>query len=422
MTSESGGNKVTMSIEERKHYYDDSLRNYVHYAYQNSPAMKAKLDNAGVSPSDLRATGDLEKLPITRKDDFIEAQRVSPPFGGYLAVPPGEIEKIGIQPGPLYLPFRPQDHIPAAELFRTAGVKKGDVFLNPLSYTFMAAITLDAICRELGVTILPTGPGNTDIQVRTIYEVKPTVLFAFTGFLLAIIEKAEQIGYNFTSDFAFLRTVLLGGEMAPPAVRRRIEEDYRLDSREIYGTGELGHLAFECERKAGMHFLDEAVIEIVDPLTGKQIESGQAGELVLTPIFNRTYPLVRWGTGDLAVCTTEPCECGRTSPRLLRIAGRVGEAARIKGTWLIPKHVNEVLSKVPEIAGFQVLVANPKGKDEITYRIELKGRDIDREAFLKYLQKYIPDNLRLRADSIEFIDSGTIPEDRKIIEDKRSWD
>ena len=251
---------------------------------------------------------------------------------------------------------------------------------------------------------------------------KPTALFAFTGFLMTIIEKAEEMGYDFKRDFSFLRTVLLGGEMAPPAVRRKIEKDYGLDSREVYGTGELGYLAFECDRKAGMHFLDEAIIETVDPPTGKQVEPGQTGELVLTTLANKTYPLVRWGTGDLAIYTTEPCACGRTSPRLLRIVGRVGEAARVKGTWLIPKQVEEVLSKVPEISRFQVLVTNPRLKDEIEYRIELKEQDIDRDKLLQYLQKYIPDNLRLRADRIEIVAPGTIPEGGKTIEDKRSWD
>ena len=187
-----------------------------------------------------------------------------------------------------------------------------------------------------------------------------------------------------------------------------------------YGTADIGCLGYECVEKNGMHIPDDKIVEIVDPETGKQLRPGQAGEIVATT-FNKVYPLVRFGTGDLSLLTEAPCPCGRTSPRLAKILGRVDQVTKVRGLFIHPGQVDEIASRHPMIGRYQVLVTRLEHKDEMTFRVELKEEISHIETLKGEIERSIRDVMKLRGD-IEFVPRGTIPEGAKKIVDQRTWE
>jgi phenylacetate-CoA ligase len=172
--------------------------------------------------------------------------------------------------------------------------------------------------------------------------------------------------------------------------------------------------------KNGMHLPDDKIIELVDPQTGRQLQPGEVGEIVATT-FNKTYPLIRFGTGDLSSLTDEPCPCGRTSPRLIRILGRTDQLTKVRAIFIHPGQIDEVARRYPTISAYRVVVTRERDQDIMTFEAELKDEKVDKERLKRDLQTTIRDVMKVRGD-VEFVSKGTIQEGAKKIEDKRTWD
>lgn len=411
--------RETMSIKDREQYQNERLREIVEYAYQHAPAAKEKLDRAGVTPDQIKTVKDLEKLPITRKDSFTEHQKANPPFGGYLAVP--TTKNIFVSPGPIYEPedTEEQYEIIAKALYAT-GFRPGDRAVITFAFHLApAGIRMAETCTRLGVTWVPTGVGNTDLQLEIMRDLKINCYLGTPSFLGLIIKRAEELGHNFRQDY-FLKKAWFIAEMLSQSLRQRFELEYGINTAQGYGTAELGTLAYECPQKSGMHIPEEVVVEIVDPQTGKQLGPGEVGEVVATP-FNKVYPLIRFGTGDLSSLNTEPCPCGRKSYRLTGVLGRAGEEVKARGMFIHPRQVQEVMTRFDRISRFQVVVRLKEHRDEITINVELKDETVDRKQLADGLTKNFQDVCRVRPDKVEFVAKGTIPEGAKIIKDERVW-
>jgi len=406
-----------LSMEERRKYLEERLRHIIEFAYNNAPAVRDKMDRAGLKPSDIQSIKDLEKLPITRKEDIIALQKTNPPFGGLCTKPIEELDRIYMSPGPIFepLPYTPEGAIG----YEVAGLGKGDVVVVTASYHLVpAGMLIEEGLRRAGATVVPTGPGNTELQIMTMKQLGVTAYAGFPRFLLSIIERAEAMGYDFRRDFK-LKKAFVGGEMFTPSMRRTLEEKYGIESWEWYGTADLGMVGYECPQRTGLHMNPGMIIEIVEPTTGKQLPPGEVGEIVATT-FDETHPLIRYGTGDAAYYSEEPCPCGRTLPRLVDILGRVGDAPRVRGLFLVPKEVAEVASAFPEITAFQVLVRLVGLRDELTMRVEGDIEDVEK------LSSAIKDRFksicRLDLNKVELVPKGTIPTPAKIIVDERKWE
>ncbi|MGZ3590422.1 MAG: phenylacetate--CoA ligase family protein, partial [Thermodesulfobacteriota bacterium] len=170
----------------------------------------------------------------------------------------------------------------------------------------------------------------------------------------------------------------------------------------------------------GMHIPDDKIVEIVDPQTGRQLGPGKIGEIVATT-FNKVYPLIRFGTGDLSILSETPCPCGRTSPRLIKILGRVDQATKVRGLFVHPGQVDEVASRYPHIAKYQMVIMRKEDKDEMTLRIELKEGTPQTHKLDQEIGQSIRDVMKIRGD-VQFVPNGTIPEGAKKIEDHRTWE
>lgn len=409
-----------MPPSEREANYERGLRRTVRHAYAHSPAMRHKLDSAGIRPSQIRTIKDLEAVPVTPKEELRRLQKESPPFGGLVAVPVGELKRIFVSPGPI---FDFEGHgIPASEAisFYSLGFRPGDLVMNSFSYHLVrAGWAMDEGLVRLGCVIIASGVGNTELQVQVMHDLKVTGFAGTPSFLMTVIKKAESLGYNFRRDFS-LKVAYLGAEPFPPSMRKTFEEDYGISTGDIYGTADLGGLAYSCPAKSGLHIQDEVILEIVDPATGKQLPPGEMGEVVVTSL-NKVFPAVRIGLGDLSYYTDEPCSCGRTARRLVRIAGRVGETVKVRGIFIQPKEVEELVKSIPQIRAFQMMVSRAGHRDELGFRLELAERCSQSEV-CEALQNRFQDICRIKIDSFEIMAGGALANQSKKLLDNRTWD
>jgi len=415
-------NIETMLQKKRLEYLNQKLRGIIQYAYKNSQAFKNKMDSAGLKPKDIQTTKDLEKIPITKKADLVELQKKNPPFGGFEGVPITEMRRIFISPGPIYEPGEMEYvELGWAQGMYAGGFRPGDIVINTFSYHMVpfALHMVDNSLHRIGCVSIPTGVGNTEQQVNILKHLKATGFCGTPSFLLNIAEKAEEMGFDLKKDLN-LKVGFVAAEMLPESLRSKLEEKFGMIIRQTYGTADVGCLGYECMKKNGMHIPDDKIVEIVDPKTGKQLGPGKTGEIVATT-FNKIYPLIRFGTGDLSVLTETPCPCGRTSPRLLKILGRVDQVTKVRGLFIHPGQVDEVASRYPQIAKVQVVVTRRDQKDEMTFRIELKEEVLQPEKLKEEIESSIRDVMKLRGN-VQFTPKGTIPEGAKKIEDQRTWE
>ncbi len=413
----------TMSPAAREEYQNRKLVETVDHAYHHAPAIKELFDRAGIGPHQIQTVTDLEKLPITRKTDLIELQKKQPPYGGFLAIPQEDVERVFLSPGPVYEPIQHSGIQWFARSFWAAGFRKGDIVVNTFTYHLSpAGILFHEAIRDCGATAIPMGTGNTDIQVQTMRDLKVTGFVGTPSFLMTVIKRAEEMGHDFCRDFA-LQRAWFTGEMLPPTLRKTLEEDYRLSTAQAYAVTEPGGaIAYECHQKSGMHLMDEYLVEIVDPETGKQLGPGEAGEIVVTPLHNRTWGLVRFGTGDISSYSTDPCPCGRTAHRLTGIMGRTGDAVKVRGMFIVARQAENAILSVTPGSRFQIVIGRKGHRDEMTLNVELAGDSVDREGLIDELNRRFQDACRVKPDRIEFVARGTIPEEHQVLVDERKWD
>jgi len=409
-----------MASKERQKHLEERMREIIDYAYEKAPAVKERFDRAGIKPIEIHNVKNLEMIPMLRKDDLIALQKANPPFGGYLAVPIDSLERIYQSPGPIYDPQRKRGFGTGGGMGSDFG--KGQIVMNTWSYHVTpAGLGVDQLLRSMGFTVVPMGTGNTELQVQVMHDLKVHGFVGTPSFLNTIINRAEEMGYNFKKDFN-LKWAMVGGEMGGELLRKLFQEKYGIlcMGGDTYATSDVGTVATGCEKQSGMHITTDAVVEIVDPATGKQLGLGEEGEVVVTP-FDEVYPLIRFGTGDLSMMTDESCGCGRTTPRLTKILGRSGEAVRVRGMFVHPKQTDEVIAKFPDIRRYQLVVTRPQNRDDMVLKVELANGAIDKEKLKNALDKSFKDTCKVRFDRVEFVTEGSIAEGAKRIVDERVY-
>jgi phenylacetate-CoA ligase len=411
----------TAAASERSRFQNRKLRQIVAYAYEKAPAFRKKMDRAGVKPKDIRTAKDLERLSVTEKADLVVMQKKKPPFGGFNGVPPEELGRIFASPGPIYEPGeRHYEDTRWAQGLFAGGFRAGDICQITFNFHLVPfAFMLDSSLRMMGCRTVPAGVGNTELQVGIMKDLKVSGFLGTPSFLFSLVQKAGEMGLNPRKDLA-LKTAFVAAEMLPETLRENLESEAGILVRQSYGTADIGCLGFECREKNGMHFPDDCIVEIVDPRSGKQLGPGEIGEVVGT-CFNKVYPLIRFGSGDLSYFSDEPCPCGRTSPRLIKIVGRVDQVTKVKGMFIHPGLVDSLAAKFPEIAACQVVVTREGHQDKMTFMAEISPSCPDQKKLAEDLKKEIQEVLRVRGE-IKFLPKGSLPKGAKKIEDKRVWE
>jgi phenylacetate-CoA ligase len=405
------------SVKERQARQGQRMVDMLREGYRKSSKLKGLLDQAGVNPETFRFPEDMAKLPVISREKLVEWELAEPPYGG-LDDPNAAIDRIFISPGPVYEPHLSEDDPLWARAYKAAGVQKGEIALNAFSYHMVAAgLTFHNGLRKVGATVIPSGAAGREQQLQLIKDLKPTVFTGTPSFLMSIIEKAEELNFQFGTDFR-IKKACFAAEPLLPTVRETLEKKYGIDTYTMYGATEVGDIGFECERKRGWHLCEEVYVEIVDPATGKTVAPGELGEIVVTR-FNALFFLVRFGTGDLSRLIAEPCPCGRTSYRLDSIAGRVGEAVKVRGLFVAPSQLRALMKAWPENA-LQIVVDRKEDKDVLTARLFCATPLTD--ALMEKFKKRFRETCTVGIDHLELVDRKAWNDQTPLILDKRNWE
>jgi phenylacetate-CoA ligase len=352
------------------------LRATVKDAYEKVPLHRARMQDAGLEPRDLRSLDDLGRLPFMLKSDL----RDHYPFGLF-ARPRAALARLHASSGttgkPTVVGYTAQDIDTWASLMARslacAGVRPGDVVHNAYGYgLFTGGLGAHYGAERLGATVVPMSGGATERQVLLIRDFGARVLCATPSYALNIAEVAEREGRGLRGGP--LEIGIFGAEPWSEALRREIEARLGIKAVDIYGLSEIlgPGVAVECEAQDGLHgWEDHFIFEIIDPDTGRARPEGQAGELVITTLTKQALPMIRYRTRDITRLTRARCACGRAHARLERITGRNDDMLIIRGVNVYPSQIEAVLIGLPSIAPHYQLVVERHGSlDVLTIEVE----------------------------------------------------
>ncbi len=387
------------------------IQKLIRHFYAKAPGFARRLQEAGLSPEDIRTEEDLARIPVLRKESLVELQAQDPPFGGLLAVPLNHLKRIFQSPGPIYDPegLAP-DYWRWSQALRAAGFGPEDVVLNAFAYHLTpAGAMFEEGLRAVGCTVIPGGVGQQELQIRAMHDLGVTGYVGLPSYLLSLLKRAREMGLTLQVRKAFVTA-----EPLPPSLRQELH-DYGVEIvRQGYGTAECGNLGYECEQEDGWHVPEGVLVQICDINSGQPLPPGQVGEVVVT-LFQREYALIRFGTGDLSVMNTEPCPCGRSSPRLMGWRGRVGDAVKVRGLFVHPRQLHDLMGRFPQIQQWQAIVHREAHVDQLTLKIVAPNVPEDVDEALRQAAREI---LKLRI-TVERVPS--LPEDAKPLVDTREW-
>ncbi len=401
-----------MTPEEYGNSFEASIATVVPAAATRVPALAARFAAAGIEPAEVTGRAGLDRLPVVGKDELIELQARQPPFGGVLA-PDASVRRIFQSPGPLYeAELDHPDHWRFAPALEAAGFSAEDVVLNAFSYHLSpAGAMFEEAARALGATVVPAGVGNLDLQIELCAAVGVDAYVGLPSYLKSLYEKAENEGVELGVRRAFVTA-----EPLPPSLRSWLEERVGV-VRQGYGTAEAGNLGFECRRAEGLHVPDDALVEICDLSTGDPLWDGTIGQVVATVLYS-DYPVVRLGTGDLSAFLTEPCDCGRSTPRLRGWMGRVGDAVKVRGMFLHPRSVEQVMKRIDGVEDFRLVVDRVEHRDELRCEV-VAAPGVDPDALAEEVAGRVHSGLRFSA-AVAVVTA--IEGDEGPIVDLRTWD
>ncbi|MGE0876544.1 MAG: phenylacetate--CoA ligase family protein [Burkholderiales bacterium] len=393
-----------------------ALPGQVAHAKANAPGFARIL--AGVESAKVTSREALAALPVTRKSDLADLQKALPPLGGLNATPLAKLARVFVSPGPIYEPEgHGRDWWRTGRALYAAGFRAGDLVVNTFAYHFTPAGSMvERGAQAIGCTVVPTGVGQTEMQVTTIRDLAAGAFIGTPSFLKLILEKADEM----KADLSCLRKAMLGAEYLPPALRKAfIERGMRV--AQLYATADLGLIAYESLMPDGSvndgMILDEGLIlEIVRPGTGDPVAPGEVGEVVITT-FNPDYPLIRFGTGDLSAILPGASPCGRTNVRIKGWMGRADQTAKVRAMFVTPKQVNEIVRRHAEVTKARLVIAGETGNDSMTLKCEVRERP---EGLVEALVATIREVTKLRGE-VELVAPGSLPNDGKVIDDARKY-
>jgi phenylacetate-CoA ligase len=403
----------TRDPEVREGELFSALAAQIANAQKNAPSFAERL--RGVDAAGIASRAALATLPVLRKHELLERQTAAgavDAFGGFSAIGWGRerdaarrAARVVASPGPIHEPDRTRpDYWRMGRALFAAGFRAGDLVHNSFSYHFTpAGAMMESGALAIGCTVFPAGTGQTELQVQTMRALRPDAYVGTPSFLRMLLEKAEELG----SPLPSLRRASVGGE-AFPAALREIFAARGIAACQSYGTADLGLVAYETEAREGLVIDEGVIVEIVRPGTGDPVPAGEVGEVVVTTL-NPDYPLIRFGTGDLSALMPGHCPTGRTNQRIRGWLGRADQSAKVRGMFVHPPQVAEIMRRHPEIR-------RDMADDRMSLEVEVEGEAPP--GLAERITESIRDVTRLRG-SVAIHAPGTLPNDGKVIDDTR---
>jgi len=363
-----------------------------------------------VDPTSIDSRAALARLPLLRKSGLIALQQATPPLADLVAAPLSDFGRLFASPGPIYeVEGRHDDCWGSARGLFAAGLRAGDLVLNTFSYHLTpGGFILDAGARKLGCTVIPAGPGNTEQQIGLLAHLKPSAYCGTPDFLKILLDAADGAGVANP-----LRKAVVSGAACPPSLQAEFQAR-GVDVYQIYATADLGLIAYDTAARAAMVVAEDLLLEIVRPGTGDPVADGEVGEVVVTS-FDSDRPWIRLALGDLSAVVPGTSPCGRTNARIRGWLGRADQTTKVKGLFVRPEQIAEVVRRHPEVERARLIVSRANDEDIMTLRVEAgqaPGLESRMAETLRSITKV--------GGRIERVDRGSLPNDGKVIEDIRA--
>ncbi len=411
MTADHFDQLETRDPEAREQSLFALLPDLVRNAMAKSPGWSEHLK--GMDCAAVTSRQALSELPVLRKSSLKDLQAARPPFGGFATSETSSLGRIFMSPGPIFEPEGlGDDWWRTARALYAAGFRRGDIVHNTFAYHLTpGGWILDAGARALGCTVVAAGPGNTEQQLEAIQHLKPSAYVGVPDYLKILLDKAKES----RKDVSSIKKALVGGGALFPSLRA----DYKqrgIATYQTYATADLGIIAYESEALEGMIVDEGAIVEIVRPGTGDPLPDGEVGEVVVTT-FNRDYPMIRLATGDLSAVLAGRSPCGRTNMRIKGWLGRADQTTKVKGMFVHPEHVAEIVKRHPGLGRVRLVVDRAGEQDVMTLRAESAAAGADlATALASDLQALT----KLKGD-VEIVPPGSLPNDGLVIADERKY-
>lgn len=383
------------------------LREMLGLILARTPALKRQM--RGIDPRSLRGHADLVAIPVLRKSELKDMQDKAPPFAG-LVSSKAQLGRYFLSPGPIGEPegTRPDWWGGARALF-AAGFRKGDIIQNTFGYHLTpGGFIMDASARALGCVVIPAGPGSSEQQIEAL---KLFGACAYTGtpdFLKILLDKAAEAGIT-----GQITKALVSGAAFPPSLQKEIAA-HGCAAYQAYATADLGFVAYESEARAGLITNENVIVELLRPGTGDPVAFGEVGEIVVTRL-NADYPLLRFATGDLSRALPGVSPCGRTALRLAGWLGRADQTTKVKGMFVHPGPVAELMKRHPELVRVRLVVTRANEQDIMTLHAETASPDA---ALADAVAVSLQQVTKLKG-AVKLLPVGALPNDGKIIADDR---
>lgn len=410
----------TRSADEREVALRRALPAQIAHALARAPALAAWL--RGVDPAAVSSRAALATLPVLRKTDLIARQNAADApdaLGGFATVGWGESRpaaqrawRVFSSPGPIREPETGRaDYWRMGRALFAAGFRAGDLVHNSFSYHLTpAGSMMETGAHAIGCTVFPGGTGQTELQLQAMASLAPDAYAGTPSFLRLLLEKADESGVTLPS----LKKAALSGEAVPSALCDWLGAR-GIAAFQSYGTADLGLVAYETSARDGLVVDEGVVVEIVHPGTGDPVADGEIGEIVVTTL-NPDYPLLRYATGDLSAVLPGSCPTGRTNLRIRGWLGRADQSTKVRGMFVHPSQVAEIVRRHPELARARLVVEGAMADDRMTLRAETSAAHA--EGLAERITQTIRDVTKLRG-AVALVAPGSLPNDGKVIEDLR---
>ncbi|MGJ8597855.1 phenylacetate--CoA ligase family protein [Sulfitobacter sp.] len=364
----------------------------------------------GVDAATVTSVDDLAGLPVLRKSELGKAQAANAPFGGFTTKPASGFSHVFQSPGPIYEPSSTDpDWWRMGRFLHAIGIGEGDIVHNCFGYHLTpAGMIFESGARAVGAAVLPAGTGQTELQVIAARDIGTTAYAGTPDYLKVILEKADEMGVT----LGITRAAVGGGALFPSL--REWYAGRGITCLQSYATADLGNIAYESASMEGLIVDEGVIVEIVTPGTGNPVPEGEVGEVVVTTL-NPDYPLIRFATGDLSAVMVGQSPCGRTNMRIKGWMGRADQTTKIKGMFVRPEQVAQLVAHHAEITRARVIASREAEQDVMTVRIESASPDA--EAYAASVAAL----LKLKG-RIEVVAPDSLPKDGLVIEDQRTYD
>ncbi|MDB6065462.1 MAG: phenylacetate--CoA ligase family protein [Pedosphaera sp.] len=399
----------------------EQLRSLVAELFPGNAFYSQKFNSVGVT-FDVASLADFShRFPFTTKAELVENQRVNPPFGTNLTYPLDCYTRFHQTSGTTGTPLRWLDTRDSwewaldnwTEVYRAAGVNPGDRVYFAFSFgPFLGFWTAFEAGTRMGALCIPGGGMSSSARLRAILDNDATVLCCTPTYAIRLAGVAAEENVDLRGTR--LKTIIVAGEPGGsiPAIRGRIEQLWP-NARvfDHHGMTEVGPVSYECPARPGvLHVIESAYYaEVIDPGSGKSVESGQTGELVLTTLGRTGSPLLRYRTGDLVKADARHCACGRNELALIGgILGRTDDMIVVRGVNIYPSAVDEIVRATDDVFEYQVQVSTIHALTELSLHIEPKPGCGDVAGLVGKLERSFQTQFALRIP-VTSVPIGTLP-------------